>query len=185
MAQNGVDERPLEKLVEKEVAIGATTNGGGAGSDETGRTEEALASMREQMDDLRSALSAIASTLASRAEAAKDGIVETGRSTLEQVTSTARSGAQTVASGVSHAGETAMDHATSAAGTVTSAKESAKEIPGFETMQTIATLAPIAATVARRIPGGKKMVVAGATAYAAYLLLDAVGNARDKKSKAG
>lgn len=163
------EDRPLETLVEKEREMGQRSlNGSGnrvPSSDDS-------SPLTAQMDELKEVVSGLAKALASQASTTKDA----ASSTVDQFASVTKAAVSNSAEAVQNAGKSAMDVATDTAKTVTETKRKAqREIPGFETMQTLATLAPIAATVARRVPGGRKMVIAGSVAYGAYLLLDALG----------
>lgn len=167
------EDRPLETLVEKEREMDKQPlNDSGKranGSDD-------ISSLTQQMEELKQAMSSIASTLTSQVSSAKDA----AGSTLDQVASQAKEAASTTAETLQSTGDKALAAATEAAKTVTQTKRKAqREVPGFETLQTVATVAPIAATVARRVPGGRKIVIAGSVAYGAYLLLDALSRKDD------
>lgn len=163
------EDRPLEILVEKECELGQRSLNG---SDNRAQASNESSSFAGQMDELKAVLSDLSQMLATQAATTKDA----AGSTVDQVAFITKNAVSNSAEAAQDAGKNAMGVATNAAKSVTEAKRKAqREIPGIETMQTLATLAPIATTVARRVPGGRKMVIAGSVAYGTYLLLDALG----------
>lgn len=119
-----------------------------------------LDALTAQMDELRGSIAAIASHVADRASDTAGSVADTGKSAARTVAGTASAMAESA----------------------TEAHRKLKESNGYDTAKALAQVAPAALTVARRMPGGKKVVAAGLVAGLAYLAYDAYANGEKPKS---